>query len=154
MRQREARGNKKRPTSDRLSAVNEFFRHKRPGNRPEDAARCKWRDGRHRRTSRSRIRGKLVFFGCCGLWGGSRRGPVKAGLSTADMATTPLNAEAMRRRAGFNGRPGSAQRDARGIFPPLLTVKNFIIIIIDVKLHSQKTKQARCPDPASRKGQK
>ena len=88
MRQRETRGNKKRPTSDRLSAVNEFFRHERPGNRPEDAARCRWRDGRHRRPSRSRIRGKPVFFGCCGVWDGPGEADVGAGLSTAD-TTTP-----------------------------------------------------------------
>ena len=114
MRQREARGNKKRPTRDRLSAVNEFFRHKRPDNRPEDAARCRWRDGRHRRPSRLRIRGKPVFFGCCGVWDGQGEPHVKAGLSTAD-TTTPCPAsrkeqkmKSLLRSAALPGERGSA----------------------------------------------
>lgn len=58
------------------------------------------------------------------------------------MATTPLNAEAMRRRAGFNGRPGSAQRDARGIFPPLLTVKIFIILLLTLSsIHRRQSRR-------------
>ena len=92
-----------------------------------------------------RVRGSeesSYFLDVAGYGEGQGEAHVKAGLSTADTATAPLNAEAMRRRAGFNGRPGSAQRDARVIFPPLLTVKNFIILLLTLSsIHRRQSRR-------------